>query len=215
MKYIFMGIIVPYSAIIPLAVAIIRHRHLNTKCWYIFLYLCITTASNIASRILAANHTTNMPLLHVYTLVEMFLFSIFFIHAFPSRQIKFFIRILVALFSLFCIINFTFIQSIYQFNTYPRPIGAIIIIILSMLYWWKTGKSDDDERKWIDITENWIISGILIYFSSTLLLFIFSNYLVDQFSIKANKFIWNLHGAMVIFMYLLFTVAFLKSKKND
>jgi hypothetical protein len=179
------------------------------------LYLCITTASNIASRILAANHTTNMPLLHAYTLVEMFLFSIFFIHAFQSRQIKLLIRVLVALFSLFCIINFSFFQSILQFNTYTRPVEAIIIIFLSLLYWWKPGKPDEDERKWSAISENWIISGTLLYFSSALFLFIFSNYLLDQLSIRANKFIWNLHGAIVIFMYLLFAIAFLKSNKND
>lgn len=215
MKYIFMGVIVPCSAIIPIAAAIIRHRHLNSKCWYIFLYLCITSASNIASRILAANHTTNMPLLHAYTVIEMFLFSIFFIQAFQSRQIKNYIRILIVLFPLFCLINFTYFQSIYQFNTYTRPVEAIIIIILSLLYWFKQEKPEDDERQWSDVAENWIISGILLYFSSTLFLFIFSNYLYSKFSIEANKFIWNLHGGIVIFMYLFFAIAFFKSNKND
>ena len=168
MKYIFMDTIVPCSALIPIVAAIARHRHLNTKCWFIFLYLCYATILNIVSSRLADKGLNNMPVLHADTIIEMLLFSVFFIHAFQSRQIKIFIRVLVVLFPLFCIINFKFFQSIYQFNTYTRPVAAIIFIILSQLYWWKSGKREDDERQWRDISENWFVSAILLYFSSAI-----------------------------------------------
>jgi hypothetical protein len=213
MKYIFMGIIVPWSAIIPILAAIVRHRHLNTKCWFIFLYLCWTTTLNIVSNIRADNGLNNLRLLHADTVVEMLLFSGFFIYAFQSRQIKTFIRVLVVLFPLFCIINFTFIQSIDQFNTYTRPVEAIIFIILSLLYWWKTGKTEDGEGQWVDISENWFVSGNLLYFSSALFLFIFTNYLIGLGNKNASMLIWNLHAAIVLIMYLFFTIGFLKCKK--
>jgi signal transduction histidine kinase len=214
MKYVFAGVIVPASIIIPVAVAIARWRQWKGAFTSIFLYLCFSLAANIASRIMAGHGINNMPLLHVDTIVEMLLFGLFYVKLFRRRKQRQLIRISLALFCLFNLVNFIFIQSIYQFNTYPRPIEAILMISFSLICWWQPEAEERINERWADIPENWIISGILFYFSSAMFLFIFSNYLIHQFSKQANIFIWNLHAAMVMLMYLLFTLGFYKCEKK-
>jgi hypothetical protein len=213
MKYLFAGIIVPASIIIPVITAIVKWRKWDNAFYFIFLYLCFSLAANIASHIMASNGINNMPLLHVDTIVEMLLLGFFFIKLFRQRRMRQLVRSCLALFCLFNIINFLFIQSIYQFNTYPRPVGAILIISFCLAYWWQGNFEQVAEEKWTDIPTNWIISGMLLYFSSTMFLFTFSNYLIHQFSKQANIFIWNLHAAIAMLMYLLFTVGFYKWRK--
>ncbi|MCG2616164.1 hypothetical protein LZZ85_17840 [Terrimonas sp. NA20] len=213
MKYIFAGIIVPASIIIPVITAIVKWRKWNNAFGFIFLYLCFSLAANIASHIMARHGINNMPLLHADTIIEMLLFGFFFIKLFKERRVRQFIGICLVLFCLFTLINFLFIQSIYQFNTYPRPVEAILIISFALIYWWQGDFDQVSEERWTDIPVNWIISGILLYFSSTMFLFIFSNYLIHQFSKQANIFIWNLHAAMAMLMYLLFSIGFYKCRK--
>jgi hypothetical protein len=213
MKYVFAGIVVPASIIIPVTVAVARRHQWKNSFRFIFLYLCFSLAASIASRVMASRGINNMPLVHIDTIVEMLLFSLFFQAALPHRNQRRLIRICMLLFCILSLVNFSFFQSIYQFNTYTRPLEAILMISISLLYWLQPDRDEEAHERWIDIPENWIVSGILLYFASAMFLFIFSNYLIDQFSKQANIFIWNLHAAIVLLMYGLFTIGFYKCKK--
>lgn len=212
MKYFFAGILVPASAVIPVCVALGRRQQLATRHWILFVYLIITLLGNILARYLAQHGIRNTPLFHLHTIVEMVLFSFFFRTLFRAQIIRTVIICIAIVFSLYCVVNFIFLQSIYSFNSYTRSIEAIILILFCVMYWWK-GATAADDSPWVAIADNWAVSGILFYFSSALFLFIFSNYLLQHVSKQANVLVWNIHAAIVLLMYLLLTVTFLKSKR--
>jgi len=212
MKYFFAGILVPASAVIPVLVAFGRRQHLAARHWILFAYLIVSLLGNILARYLAQRGIVNTPLFHVHTMVEMVLFSFFFYALFREKIIRVLILATVVLFILYCIINFVFLQSIFSFNTYTRPIEAILLIWLCVMYWWKAGTTEDS-KPWGAIADNWAVSGILFYFSSALFLFIFSNYLILHVSKQANVLVWNVHAGIVLLMYLLLTITFLKSNR--
>ncbi|MFT3677471.1 MAG: hypothetical protein QM781_16360 [Chitinophagaceae bacterium] len=212
MKYFFAGILVPASAVIPVLVAFGRRQHLAARHWILFAYLIVALLGNILARYLAQQGLRNTPLFHLHTIVEMVLFCLFFRTLFRGKKIRSIIIAAAILFTLYSIVNFVFLQSIYSFNTYTRPIEAIMLILLCVAYWWKTGVTENN-KPWTEVADNWAVSGILFYFSSALFLFIFSNYLLQHVSKQANILVWNIHAGIVLLMYLLLTVTFLKSDR--
>ncbi|MBL7757338.1 MAG: hypothetical protein JNL59_08090 [Chitinophagaceae bacterium] len=212
MKYFFAGILVPASAVIPVCFALGRRQQLAVRHWILFAYLIITLLGNILARYLAQHGIRNTPLFHLHTIVEMVLFSFFFRTLFREKIIRAVIIVVAIVFSLYAVVNFIFLQSIYSFNTYTRPIEAITLILLCVMYWWK-GETAEDDRPWTAIADNWAVSGIFFYFSSALFLFIFSNYLLQHVSKQANVLVWNIHAGIVLLLYLLLAVTFLKSKR--
>ena len=155
-----------------------------------------------------------MPLLHFDTLVETILLLLFFKAIIVCKGV-YLIEVLMVLFPVLCLINFSFFQSIHNFNTYTRSLEAVIFIALSALYWLVANPAEEANSKWTDIGNNWIVSGLLLYFSSSLFLFVFSKFLAEQYDRQVNFFIWNLHAACVMIMYFLFAKGLSKSASSN
>jgi hypothetical protein len=212
MKYFYMSVIAPAFILVPVSVAIWKYNILTKETKVIFYYLVITAITNLASIILAANSIPNLEIFHVYTIIEALLLLQFFALIFQSQALVRLTRFLMIGFPLFCCINFIFIQGISSFNPYTRPVEGIMFMLLCMAYWWRTGDSDSTAR-WDTMPVNWILSGLLLYFSSTFFLFIFSGFMFSRYSIGVNKMIWNIHATLVATTHLLFAVGFSKCKK--
>ncbi|TKC08372.1 hypothetical protein FA048_14550 [Pedobacter polaris] len=153
----------------------------------------------------------NLPLLHLYTIVEAILILSYFRTLFTEPLIKKVLLYFTILFPILCIINFTFIQSIYTFNTYTRPLEAILITFFCLLYLYKSGFTEN----WIQKPTSWFNIGILVYFPVVCIIFILSNYIVFVTKNKEmNLIIWYFHGAMSMIMYLAWGRGF-SLIKND
>ena len=215
MKYIYAGIIVPASIIIPIGAGLIKRSHKHKRLKIIFFYLVFAGIIDIVERLLGSRHINNLPLLHFYTLVEFLFILRFFQLILNNLNLLAYrlIAILMYLFSVFCIINFIFFQSIFQFNSYPRPIAALIIIGLSMFYFSSRGEPGD-QLSWINDPLNWMVSGLLVYFGSSLFHFAFLNILYEKASLKVNFIFGTIHATLVMVMYLLFAVGFLNAKNE-
>ena len=211
-RFLYLGIIVPASVVIPLAIAIARFKLIGRALKTIFIYLLVAGVTNAIAAILAFTHRNNLPVLHIYTIIELTLFVLFFSQAIDNRPIKQWAIPTILIFTSLCIINFSFIQSIYSFNSYTRPLEAIILIGFSVFYFYLQTARETMGR-WYDQPETWIVIGILLYFSSSLVQFSFSNIVSNKGSADIKRLIWNIHATLVLIMYLLFAVGFVKCKK--
>ena len=111
----------------------------------------------------------------------------------------------MVIFPVICIVNFSFFQSIYTFNTHTRPLEAVLITFFCLLYFYK----EDFTENWIDNPTNWFNIGILIYFPTACIIFILSNYLVFvRMNKEMNTMIWNIHAVFVMLMYLIWAKGF-------
>jgi len=211
MNHPYMGVIVPASALIPISVVIVKNRSVSREIKTLFFYLLISLAISLVSTTLAVNHISNLFLIHADTVIEAVLLLYFFYLIFPHPIAKKWILLLMITFPLFCMGNLIFLQGPHRYNTYSRPVEAIIFIGLSMLYWWHAGNNTNDQA-WTNIPLNWVISGLLLYFSSSFLLFIFSNFILSKYDTSVNIVAWNIHATLILTMYLLFAVGFSKCK---
>lgn len=201
----YASIIVPLSILIPIFFAVYNYKKAETAPRLLLFYLIISGLINLCALLLVQFRMRNLPLLHVYTLVEaVFLFA-YFRSIFIENRIKKILSLLMLIFPVICIINFSFFQSIYSFNTYTRPLEAILVTFFCLLYFYKARHAEH----WLDKPVNWFNMGVLIYFPVAFIIFVISNYLIYVSMNKAmNSIVWDLHATLVLFMYLIWAKGF-------
>jgi len=205
LKFIFNGIIVPLSILIPLFFGILNWKKGTTGSRLLFFYLVISGLINLCGIVVVQFKHNNLPLLHLYTIVETVFILSYFRTIFIDPFLKKALLISTVLFPIICILNFGFLQSIYTFNTYTRPLEAILITFFCLLYLYKSGFTEN----WLEKSTNWFNMGILIYFPAACIIFIVSNYLVfGKMNKVMNSMVWNIHGALVLIMYLIWAKGF-------
>jgi hypothetical protein len=208
-----MNYIVPASVLAPIITSSVNFRFLNKAFKLLFFYLITSLVVNITTAVLSYHHIPNLIFFHLYTPVEAIFLFLFFQPLIADHRILKITRLLLVAFPLYCIFNFIFLQDRTVFNTYTHPVEAILFIALCLYFFWEQSARQDTEVRWGDTPSNWIISGYLLYFSSTFFLYLFSNVLITNYGREANLFIWNIHGGIILITNLLLTIAFYKCRK--
>jgi len=162
-----------------------------------------------------SNKVNNFPLLHIYVAVGFLLLIWFYsivLEGFISQKLVWTIGIL---FTLFTTVNTIFIQSIFSFNTNALVLEAILVIVFSISTYilllneivrFRQGPSTG--------SINWINSGLFIYYTSSLLIFYFGNYLTDFFTAEVNQIVWSMHTLFSTVMYGCLSVGLWRSSKS-
>ncbi|MBD1383754.1 hypothetical protein IDJ75_00570 [Mucilaginibacter rigui] len=204
---IYVTYIVPAAILIPVLTGIKNYNFLTKPLKVILWFLVFQGFANVINLTMIAFHYYTTPLFHVYSIFEFLFISLFYSKFYSVKKQKS-IYALIAVFTVLCIINYLFIQNKIEFNTYTRPLEAIIIIVYSMLF---ILKQNNEEQNWGDDAYNWINAGILIYFASCLFMFIFSNYLLGAGKL-INRIVWGAHDTILLLQYILFAVGLYKCK---
>jgi hypothetical protein len=207
--FIYVTYIVPITILIPVLIALKNYSFLTNPLKTIFWYLIFSGTANVINLTLISLHYYTATLFHIYTIFEFLFFSLFY-SQFYSKKHQNTIYIIISVFTVLCIVNYLFIQNKIEFNTYTRPLEAIMIIVYSMLY---ILNQSNDEQDWGDNIYNWINAGILLYFASCLFMFISSNYLLNAGK-HINRIVWGAHDAILVIQYVLFAVGFYKCKTH-
>lgn len=207
MSSIYMGIIVPYSVVFPLFIAVYKNKFWNVQVKIIFTYLSLSAIFNVIAKLTA--HSNNMPYLHLYTILEFIVIMLFFRSLEKQKTNKFFFSLLILLFVITAI-GYIFLEdSLYKFNYVPRFISSICITILCIYFLFKS-INDIQYSKFLLL----ILTGFLLYYSTCSALFGLSNVLLKAPPNIATM-IWNIHATFNLVMYLLFSVGLFKLKKDE
>lgn len=206
----FSSIIVPLFILVPIIAGLIRYRTLPFHFKIILFYLLMTAVINTAATIIGrVFHANNMPLFHLYTLAEGLLLIWFYRHLFTEDRKKVYIILQIA-FAIFCIMNVLFLQSIYSYSSYTRYTESIICILLALKYFAQIALAD---AKPLKLPAFYFNTGIFLYFSGSFILFIFSNVILQRLPASTMLIFWTGHSSLVLIMYILFSIGFIKCKK--
>jgi hypothetical protein len=198
----YLGYIIPASTLLPIVAGLIYYKRLNKPFRALQVFLIASFIINTAGSVLASYSINNLPLLHVYTIVEVVTVMLYYLYAFGKGDISKWIKAVMVIFPIICIANFTFIQSIYTFNTYTRPLAAIIIIVFTS--WYLAVQSNIKSPELVTRSGRLVAAGFMIYYCSSVFQFIFSNIISKNVSADIKWLIWDIHGTFVLIMYLLF-----------
>jgi hypothetical protein len=140
------------------------------------VFLVVDMITEFAATEYARVYQNNLPLLHIYTVLEFVLMSWFYAvldadNPILKRWKVGWIGLVMAL----LISNSLFLQPINTFNSYAKSIVQIIIISYAIGYFFNIyGKIDLTQR--VPFSQVLLNSGILIYYSGSLFVFMFSEW---------------------------------------
>lgn len=164
-----------------------------------------------AARMVVIMGYQNIPLMHLYVPVKFILFSMVYRYYLKGFVSTYIIMSVAVLFVLFSVVNSFFIQSVHEYNSYVRAIGAFILAVYALLWFMKTLKNLEIPRL-RDEPFVWINTGAILYFSGSFFVFILSKLLLEQSVSLMAKAFW-ISSSLVMLFYLLIAVGFWKSKK--
>lgn len=209
---IYSHYIVPFSGIVPLLIGLIYFKYLHKRHKLIFYFTLLSQFTDIICHVLIAYHLHDLFVLHIYTIAEFLLLSVYYIYEFANRPVlRKIIIITMAMFSIIWLLNPLY-QDLSTFDSYASSLESIIISLMAIAYF-VTENEKVDGTLWKNKPANWFNTGILLYFSGSMFLFLFTNKLMKA-PLYIINILWGAHATLVLIMYALFSVGFITSKRE-
>lgn len=207
---LYRGVIAPSFVVLPILIAIVKHRYWSNPARLCFLYLLLSALFNIISKMTAERHINNMPLLHLYTVLEFCLLCAIYKSVFIQAPARRLLTWLIVLFPLFSLVYIPFSGTLFSYNIAPRFLSSIILICFA-IYFLNMDLNQLDSNQ--PVFNFIVVSGLLVYFASSSALF----GLIGQAPQKhpINRILWNIHATFFLIMYLFFAVAYATLKKKQ
>lgn len=180
---------------------------------YLGFFIVLNIITECLARIYQVNGWNNLPLLHIYTLGEFILLSMFYKMLFKkefkkSHFFKFFIPIV----SIIIILNTIFLQEITGFNSYAKTLVQCILIGYALFYFVKID-ARIEERNIKEKARLIANSAILIYYSGSLFIFMFSDFF-SRYSDGLPSYFWLFNVILNLIFQLIILSAIWMIFKN-
>lgn len=197
------------SVLIPFVLALTNWRKLPTElrplCWILFISLLADALSLILMQYSIHTHFIG----NIYLVAQFSLLVWIFRKQLPNQRIT---DIIFILFILFCIINISFFQGPWVFNSVSNVVASLILIGFCIFYLYRLLY----ELPMVHIQHHpmlWITFAVLTYYAGNFFLFLVKNYLTYGES-GSHKLMWILHNLLNITKNILFAIALWQSYRK-
>lgn len=197
---------------IPLLAGLLFFRNFQKHLTFIFAVVLIGALTEVLNQISVYDNEENMFWMNIYTLLEGIGISLFFITTDKfSKPEKNLIRLFILLLCIAFLAYMTIEERWGKMSPITTTLESVFVILLSLKLFWNILFRQQIEN----LSRNpifWINTALILYFSGSIFLFIFSEYLVQN---DPNAFlqIWGLHSVFNIAFNVLLTIGFIHSKK--
>lgn len=185
-------------------------KQLNTTFKFLlgyFVFCCLTEIIIFSIKQLFGN-VNNLPLLHLFTIVEYgFLVYVYFKYFIFSNKLFF---VTFGLFIFIAFIDAIYLNSIYKHNTLARPTEGIILIILALYYYYLNLKNSQITIIYKEAMY-WFSTAVLIYFSIDFFGFL----VINKLSSDIKQLVTLTHAIFNIIAYILYAKAISCFKWKD
>ncbi len=195
-----------YIALIPIIIGIIRYAQLTTiQKLILWMVVLIFTNQIIGITLKLSSEITNdMPLYRLYMLIEFVFLGCIFYQLIHKKSFRRIIKSGSALFILWWSVEYTSSQ-IWNYPEFMRFSQGFIILMYSGVYFLQVFRAGRIENL-LKETGFWVSVGLILYFASNSLLFLFSEFVVTL-SDPSYYLIWTVHAFLTILLYIAYTIA--------
>lgn len=150
--------------------------------------------------------TNNLPLLHLYTLVEFVLFTLLYkrLELFKSWSISAFWTYLISI-SVLIILNSIFLQSIYTYNSYAKALVQVLLIVYAVGYMFKLKEPGVESG-----SLNLMNAAVLLFYSGSLFVFMFGNILESE---QYRDLFWQINLLLNLLFQILILISLWKASR--
>lgn len=201
----------PWIIIFPAFISLKNYRRNSAEVKIISYYLLLSVLALTASLWCWNKSINNMPINHLFTIFEFLILAWFYSKLLDGFISKRLIAVLTTTFVAFALIDSFYIEGLFNFNSLGRSVEALLLILLSFVWFVKLLNHEEPQDSQTSKGINLIVSGFLLYFSGSIILFSFSNNINEMVrSLSLN--IWTIHTVLSVIMYLLISVGILNSQ---
>lgn len=173
----------------------------NELRWF-NIFLVFAFIIQITALIFTRLKIYNLPLLHIYTLLEFISLSLFYKDIIKKEfSLKKHFNLLIIIISILIILNSIFLQDIYTFNSNAKTLTQVIYIGYALAYFFQAPFERSDLSKLL-ISIN---SAILLYYAGSLFIFMASSAFFQL--TEMYRFFWVINALLYLIFQLLVFVA--------
>ena len=189
-------------ALLSIIIFLINRLKYSKEFGWIISYLFFNLIISILAGYFWKREMNNLPLLHLNTLIEFFLFSVFY--KYLLIDLDWFRKNIWGFIVVVCLMiigNSIFFESIYTFNINSKTLVQIILIGYSVLYIYSYSiklENVNPEKQAIRL----INAAVLIYYASSLFIFLFGNVFLKN-DIKMHQGFWVVNAGLNLIFQLI------------
>ena len=183
-----------------------RYSRLPLPFKWLAVFQIINLITLVVSGILFDRAINNLPLLHLYTILEFLALSLFFRSLIknPTWLPRHFWIFVLSVISLM-LLNSAFLQSIYEFNSYAKTLVQVIIITYCVLYFYNLS-NEVDHTDSFQRSLRLINSALIVYYSGSLFIFMFSNLFLSN-AVRMPSGLWLFNALLYLVFQLLILIS--------
>lgn len=200
-----------WAPLIPLAILVTGKRkyagYLKPVITYIVITFLLFLLANIMWKYQKEWHLptwmhSNNFLYNTHSVIQFFLFGIFFMRL-KQPYADILKKLIFPAFVLFTIINFSFYENFFYFNSissHLHSVGVGLLLVFCLLYFLYLLQ---DDRVLVIQKQNgfWIVSSLTIYVTVNFFIFLFySTLIIDENNNHFAENIWDVHNATFIIL---------------
>jgi hypothetical protein len=164
---------------IPIAIGLYRIRGLDFIQRQVLVLVSIALVNEVLATYLRFQGTNNLWVFHLFVPISFFFMLRIYKEVLKHYYSWHFFNFILFFFIIFSLVNSFFIQSIWVFNSNAISLSSAVYIVFSVLYFYQLLRNPASEG--LEKSPMfWLNTGVLIYYSSTLILFLLVNYLIPE-----------------------------------
>lgn len=191
---------------------VIRFRHLPVEFKVLGVFLVVDLLTELFAGWLHARHTNNLPLLHIYTLLEFVSLSLFYRAVFASRvRFQRYFWPFVGVVSGLVVANSIFLEPPTGFNSNAKTLVQITLMGYAVFYFFNAyGKTDFSKPRYL--AQGLVNTAVLLYNAGSLFIFMFAKILqLNKVGLKAQQGFWMFNALLFLIFQLLVFIAIWKA----
>jgi hypothetical protein len=160
------------TIVIPCSIGVVKYKKLPKPVLFITWWLIIGLLCESIMIWFSTMHINNLFAMHVFTVVEIILISLYFLHVIKNETIRKVILVSGSVSTVFAVGYAINGNNLLEFNSLPQAIECAYFTFLSCWFFHEMSNNLDSG----DDCHYFINGSILFYFSSSFLVFGFSRY---------------------------------------
>jgi len=192
--------------ILPFIVGLVCIRHLGPLQKLLWLLVCCSIITELLAFLIIKYQDTpnNLPVYNLYVI-----FSFAFINRIYAKGLnnKIFTPLfnwLLVFFGGFTLVNLIFLQPITTYNTNLIILSYTFYIAMCIIYFYRDLKESSLNQPKKPIF--WLSTGMLIYYSGSLMLFVFINQIIAS-SKEVIEMCWTLNAILFVLLNIFYALA--------
>jgi hypothetical protein len=198
------------ASFMPVIFSIINYKYIPKYIFPLFLLIIISGVVDVVNSVYVEMELNNSPIFHLFTVVEFFLISIFYYRFLKQYFNSVIILIFIPLFFVAAFIDYK-INGLNSMDNFSLSIESIILSVYALFLFYFILKNLLFENL-LNSNIFWFNAAILFYFSGNLILFVFSNYIIET-SMEEHYTLWGIIHSFFNIMYNVFlSIGFWKTR---